>query len=225
MMRNAICQVRSFRTIATPLLKELRTSEEISKYLNTPTWSIKHYLRPVPSTSPVSNKSAKEIFDKMVKLSGLYLDASAPPEPVSTDLPEVQKAKLAKINEREGLIRSLKLQMMFIRHLYEDESEIIEDVHASAGDHGVEESIKLDELRKKEEGRGEGENPVPGEEQGGVVGALRENDIQFRLIASDHIPCTPLTLTELLRQVDEIDLKVDAGKGELGFNMDRLKTL
>lgn len=54
----------------------------------------------------------------------------------------------------------------------------------------------------------------PGEDKGGKS----ENSAEiFRLLSSDHHPPTPLTLKELLKQVEELEERVCEERGENGF--------
>lgn len=46
----------------------------------------------------------------------------------------------------------------------------------------------------------------------------------FRLLASDHQPPQPLTLKELLRQVEEVEKHVSDERGERGFDTSCLRT-
>ncbi|KAI5969013.1 hypothetical protein CANMA_002009 [Candida margitis] len=49
------------------------------------------------------------------------------------------------------------------------------------------------------------------------------NDVQFRLVASDHLPINPTTLTQLLKSINELSSQVDSEKGEYGFDLRTLR--
>lgn len=52
----------------------------------------------------------------------------------------------------------------------------------------------------------------------------RGNDIQFRLVASDHLPTKPITLSDLLSSIDQLSSQVDSEKGEFGFDLSTLRS-
>jgi hypothetical protein len=55
-----------------------------------------------------------------------------------------------------------------------------------------------------------------------VITKESSNDSMFRLIASDHIHGNSTTLKSLLREIDELPLKVDPEKAETGFDIKKL---
>ncbi|CAK9441622.1 uncharacterized protein LODBEIA_P54900 [Lodderomyces beijingensis] len=183
-----------------PISKNITTRAEITQLLNTPTWSIKHYFRNVPRTSPISTEAAREIFEKMMKLSGLNpLQSYSDPK-------------------SQQLIQSLKLQMMFIRHLYEDDCAAEDDIDRDDRDDAPDE-VGASESQLSNGGKGVG-NDVDDDMMRSEGGG---NDVVFRLIASDHLPPAPLSLAQLLAMVDAVGEGVDAEKGEIGFCLDDLK--
>ena len=55
-----------------------------------------------------------------------------------------------------------------------------------------------------------------------VITKESSNDSMFRLLASDHIQQNPTTLESLLREIEELPLKVDPEKAETGFDIKKL---
>ncbi|KAI3404138.2 GTF1 [Candida oxycetoniae] len=123
-----------------------------------------------------SNKKVSDIFNKMIKLSGLNIETRELKEKTEQDLE-----------------RALSIQTMFISHLYEEDGEVGQ--------------VDMKKSNKSFEGGGD-----------------KDNDTQFRLIACDHIAPKPLGLRQLLKDVENVDKRVDAEKGELGgFTLEDLK--
>ncbi|KAI5968819.1 GTF1 [Candida theae] len=114
----------------------------------------------------------------------------------------------------DQLRHAFKLQKTFLDHLYDD-------VDSVNGDGGIESDLHRDE--EKEDAAVVSEAVSSETSAAASDAASSGNDIQFRLVAGDHLPGVPITLEALLRSIDELDGQVDAEKGELGFDLRTLR--
>ncbi|KAL6449976.1 GTF1 Glutamyl-tRNA(Gln) amidotransferase subunit F [Candida maltosa Xu316] len=122
--------------------KCIKTVGEFENYLNSSSWSIKELLQPT-TTTPQDDVSPQTI-QKILKLSGLN---------ASTDTKDIAK--------------SLKLQMMFISHLYDTEDTAHLKANGNncrfrliASDHIAKPPLNLDMLKEQIQ------NSKPSEEKG-----------------------------------------------------------
>ncbi|KAG5417711.1 GTF1 [Candida metapsilosis] len=110
----------------------------------------------------------------------------------------------------DELRHAFKVQKTFLDHLYDENTS-----PASNGDSGIE-----NKLHKDDDTTLVSETVLTRPAFSGSNG----NDIQFRLVASDHLPRRPITLSELLKSVADVDSCVDAEKGEFGFDVSSIRS-
>lgn len=146
--RGLTVSTRRFQTLSK-IGSTLKTKEDIRNALNLPVWSLKELISSNEKDMKSVEVSAKTI-NKVLKLSAFDTNITA--------------------EQEKSLVSALSAQMVFIKHLYENDE-------------------KSDSV-------------------------VEENDTHFRLIASDHNPGEPLTLKQLLAQIEELPEKVDPAKGE-----------
>lgn len=130
---------RSFSTVS-PLFQRpgtvwLKNEQDVRKVLSNPTWSINELLE----TDGNDVEITPSTVSKIIKLSGLNSNLSE--------------------KDRSALLKALKQQMVFIRHLYDENEEDIKDKDSNEkvfrlieSDHNPPKGLTLQKLLKDIEG-------------------------------------------------------------------------
>ncbi|CCG24386.1 hypothetical protein CORT_0F01590 [Candida orthopsilosis Co 90-125] len=122
----------------------------------------------------------------------------------------------------DSLRHAFNLQKTFLDHLYDETTTTT----TATAPHRVEDRLHNDDDSTVvvEATTATATATVSGSESGSASTRSRGNDIQFRLVASDHLPTKPMTLSDLLSSIDQLSGQVDSEKGEFGFDLSTLRS-
>ncbi|RLV90427.1 Glutamyl-tRNA [Spathaspora sp. JA1] len=158
----------SIRRYSTNKSTYLTSKEQIDQFLSKPTWSVKQLMKPnQDSINQITIDS--NVIRKMLTLSGLKSDITSETE--------------------QQLINALKLQMIFIGHLYND-NEMNQEKESSndsifrliASDHKPDTPVTLESLLHQIKNLPQQVNPEKGETEGFPISEINpRNDTFFTI--------------------------------------------